>query len=119
MFESIGESTYNAFTATMTKRMTHGWQAQATYTLARGEDNAPLTGTYVVGAAMTGCLTLEPRSRPGRHPVQPDPHVLDLHGDRAAGVGGTPGAAIWNNNQFGIIVQANSGLPFNIRSNRT
>src|SRR5205823_13843279 len=50
VFKSIGESTYNAFTATMTKRMTHGWQAQATYTLARGEDNAPLTGTYVVGS---------------------------------------------------------------------
>ena len=30
--------------------MTHGWQAQATYTLARGVDNAPLTGTYVVGS---------------------------------------------------------------------
>ncbi len=50
MFKSIGESTYNAFTATLTKRMTHGWQAQATYTLARGVDNAPLTGTYVVGS---------------------------------------------------------------------
>ena len=50
VFQSIGESTYNAFTATLTKRMTHGWQAQATYTLARGVDNAPLTGTYVVGS---------------------------------------------------------------------
>ena len=28
------------------------------------------------------------------------------------------GAAIANNNQLGFIVQANSGLPFNIRSNR-
>ena len=27
------------------------------------------------------------------------------------------GAAIWNNNQIGIILQANTGLPFNIRSN--
>ena len=50
MFKSIGESTYNAFTATLTKRMTHGWMSQATYTLARGVDNAPLTGTYVVGS---------------------------------------------------------------------
>ena len=50
VFQSIGESTYNAFTATLSKRMTHGWQAQATYTLAHGEDNAPLTGTYVVGS---------------------------------------------------------------------
>ena len=50
MFKSIGESTYNAFTATLTKRMKDGWQAQVTYTLARGTDNAPLTGTYVVGS---------------------------------------------------------------------
>src|SRR5204863_10170940 len=50
VFESIGESTYNAFTATLSKRMTHGWQAQATYTLARGVDTAPLTGTFVVGS---------------------------------------------------------------------
>ena len=57
MFKSIAESTYNAFTATMTKRMTHGWMAQATYTLARGVDNAPLTGTYVVGSGTTGCRT--------------------------------------------------------------
>jgi hypothetical protein len=32
--------------------------------------------------------------------------------------GGGAGAAILNNNQFGIILQANSGLPFNIRSNQ-
>jgi TonB dependent receptor len=50
MVKSIGESTYNAFTATLTKRMTHGWMTQATYTLARGVDTAPLTGTYVVGS---------------------------------------------------------------------
>ena len=50
VFQSIGESTYNAFTATFNKRMTSGWQAQATYTFAHGEDNAPLTGTYVVGS---------------------------------------------------------------------
>ena len=29
----------------------------------------------------------------------------------------TPGAAFWNNNQVGVILQANSGLPFNIRAN--
>ncbi len=42
-FQSIGESAYNAFTATLTKRMQKGFQGQATYTLARGVDNAPLT----------------------------------------------------------------------------
>jgi len=50
MFKSIGESTYNALTASLSKRMSHGWMTQVTYTLARGVDNAPLTGTYVVGS---------------------------------------------------------------------
>ncbi len=51
VFKSIGESNYNAFTLTLARRMRNGWQAQATYTGARGTDNAPLTGTYVVGSS--------------------------------------------------------------------
>ena len=88
MFKSIGEATYNAFTATMTKRMTHGWLAQATYTLARGEDNAPLTGTYVVGSQddrVSDPSNLDREN--GRDAVQPAAHVLAVHGDRAAGGG--------------------------------
>ena len=76
VFKSIGESTYNAFTATVTKRMTHGWQAQATYTLARGVDNAPLTGTYVVGSGddrVSDPSNLDRDKR--RDAVQPDPHA--------------------------------------------
>ena len=30
--------------------MSHGVQLQASYTWAKGEDDAPLTGTYVVGS---------------------------------------------------------------------
>ena len=119
VFQSIGESTYNAFTATLTKRMTHGWQAQATYTLARGVDNAPLTGTYVVGSGDDRVSDpVEPRSRQGRHAVQPDAHVLGVDRRRAVGQR-RPGSApaLLNNNQLGVILQANSGLPFNIRSN--
>jgi hypothetical protein len=117
MFRSIGESTYNAFTATMTKRMTHGWMAQATYTLARGEDNAPLTGTYVVGS---GDDRLSDPSNPDRDKgVTPfnQLHTFSLSTVIAPRVADTTsGAAIWNNNQIGIILQANSGLPFNIRA---
>ncbi len=84
VFQSIGESTYNAFTATLTKRMTQGWQAQATYTLARGEDNAPLTGTYVVGSGDDRVSDpLEPRSRPRRDAVQPDAHARGVDRVRA------------------------------------
>jgi hypothetical protein len=45
-------------------------------------------------------------------------HTLSLSTVIAPEVAAThAGAAIWNNNQLGIIVQANSGLPFNTRSN--
>ncbi|HET7698494.1 MAG TPA: TonB-dependent receptor [Vicinamibacterales bacterium] len=118
LFRSIGESAYNAFTATLTKRMTHGWMAQATYTLARGEDNAPLTGTYVVGSADD--RVSDPTNLDRERGVTPfnQTHTFSLSTVLAPRVSATrAGAAIWNNNQVGIILQANSGLPFNIRSN--
>ena len=50
MYLSVTITTSAQVTTTFTKRMQKGFQAQATYTLARGTDNAPLTGTYVVGS---------------------------------------------------------------------
>ena len=118
VFQSVGESTYNAFTATLTKRMTHGWQAQGTYTLARGVDTAPLTGTYVVGSnddRVSDPSNLE-RDR-GLTPFN-QTHTFSLSTVLSPAVGGDGlGPAILNNNQLGLILQANSGLPFNIRSN--
>src|SRR3954451_13401909 len=102
----------------MTKRMTRGWQAQATYTLARGEDNAPLTGTYVVGS--NDDRVSDPSNLDRDKGVTPfnQTHTFSVSTVIAPQVSATRrGAAIWNNNQLGVIVQANSGLPFNIRSN--
>jgi len=117
MFKSIGDSTYNAFTASLAKRMSHGWMTQATYTLARGTENAPLTGTYVVGS---GDDRVSDPSNLGRDKgVTPfnQTHTFSLSTVLAPIVtGGGTKAAILNNNQLGIILQANSGLPFNIRS---
>jgi hypothetical protein len=118
LFQSIGDSTYNAFTATLTKRMTQGWQAQATYTFAHGEDNAPLTGTYVVGSGDD--RVSDPSNLNRDKGVTPfnQTHTLSLSTVIAPSVSGSGlGAALLNNNQLGIILQANSGLPFNIRSN--
>ena len=118
MFQSIAESSYNAFTATLTKRMTHGWMTQATYTLARGEDNAPLTGAFVVGSGddrVSDPTNLDRDT--GLTPFN-QTHTLSVSAVVAPQVsGGGLGALILNNNQVGIILQANSGLPFNIRSN--
>jgi len=117
MFQSVGESTYNAFTATLTKRMTHGWMAQGTYTLARGVDNAPLTSTYVVGSGDDRLS--DPTNINRDKGVTPfnQTHTFALSTVIAPQVPEShSGAAIWNNNQVGIIVQANSGLPFNLRA---
>ena len=118
MFKSIGEATYNAFTAGLTKRMTHGWLAQVAYTLARGVDNAPLTGTYVVGSQDD--RVSDPTNVERDKGVTPfnQTHTLAVSTVLAPRVsGGGAGAMLINNNQLGVILQANSGLPFNIRSN--
>ena len=118
VFQSIAESTYNAFTATLTKRMTHGWMTQATYTLARGVDNAPLTGTYVVGS--NDDRVSDPTNLDREKGVTPfnQTHTLSVSAVVAPQIGGSGlGALLLNNNQVGIILQTNSGLPFNIRSN--
>jgi hypothetical protein len=117
MFKSIGEAKYNAFTATFTRRMTHGWQAQATYTLAKGEDNAPLTGTYVVGSGDD--RVSDPANLDREWAATPfnQTHTFAVSTVIAPTVaGGGVLAALANNNQLGVILQANSGLPFNIRS---
>jgi hypothetical protein len=118
MFQSIGESTYNALTATLTKRMTHGWMTQATYTLARGVDNAPLTGTYVVGSQDDRVSDATDLDRDKGVTPFNQTHTLSVSTVFAPSVGGNGlGAAVLNNNQLGVILQANSGLPFNLRSN--
>jgi hypothetical protein len=117
VFKSAGSSTYNAFTATVTKRMTQGWQAQATYTFAHGEDNAPLTGTYVVGSGddrLSDSTNID-RDK-GVTPFH-QAHTLSVSTVLTPSVSGSGlGALLANNNQLGIILQANSGLPFNIRT---
>jgi carboxypeptidase family protein/TonB-dependent receptor-like protein len=118
MFKSIGDATYNAFTASLSKRMSHGWMSQVTYTLARGVDNAPLTGTYVVGSGDD--RVSDPTNLDREKAVTPfnQTHTLSLSAVLAPTKSGSGlGAALINNNQLGIILQANSGLPFNIRSN--
>jgi hypothetical protein len=97
--------------------MTHGWQAQATYTFAHGEDNAPLTGTYVVGSGDD--RVSDPSSLDRDKGVTPfqQTHTLAVSTVVAPRVSGSGlGPALLNNNQLGIILQANSGLPFNIRA---
>jgi hypothetical protein len=116
---STGEGSYNAFTASLNKRMSHGIQMQASYTYAKGEDNAPLTGTYIVGSGDDRLS--DPSNQERDRGVVPfnQTHTFVMSTLLAPSVGGTGfGAKILNHNQLGLILQWNSGLPFNIRSNQ-
>jgi hypothetical protein len=118
-FQSTGAGSYNALTVTLSKRMSHGVQFQASYTWAKGQDNAPLTGTYVVGSqddriSIPGNLDYDKGVVPFNQT-----HTLVSSGllqPKVEGTGFWPTLA--NHNQLGFILQWNSGLPFNIRSNR-
>jgi Carboxypeptidase regulatory-like domain len=118
-FRSTARATYNALTAMVNKRMSHGIQLQASYTLARGEDDSPLTGTYVVGSGDDRLS--DPSNLERDLGVSPfnQTHTFVFSGVVAPRLEGSGlGRAILNNNQLGFVVQANSGLPFNIRSNQ-
>jgi hypothetical protein len=117
---STGESNYNAFTLSWNKRMRNGWQANAFYTLSKAEEDAVLGGRYVVGSSDRPGLSDPTNQDLDYGPTAWDVrHTFAFSSVIAPEVSGDGlGAAILNNNQLGVIVQANSGLPFNIRSNR-
>ena len=118
VFQSIGSGSYNAFTALLNKRMSHGFQMQASYTLAKGEDNAPLTSTYIVAGfddRHSDPTNLD-RDK-GPTPFNQTHTFIFSTVIQPRIEGGGLGATLANNNQLGVIVQANSGLPFNVRSN--
>jgi len=115
---STGEGTYNALTVMLHKRMSHGVQLQASYTWAKGEDNAPLTGTYVVGSGDDRLSDASNQDRDKGVVPFNQTHTFVMSTLLAPRVQGT---SIWDrladNNQLGLILIWNSGLPFNIRSN--
>jgi hypothetical protein len=118
-FQSLGSATYNAFTLQVNKRMSGGFQFQGSYTYAKGTDNAPLTGTYVVGSGDDRLS--DPSSIDRDKGVTPfnQTHTFvfsTVIQPKVEGSGAWP--AIANDNQLGVIIQSNSGLPFNIRSNQ-
>ena len=78
-----------------------------------------MTGTYVVGSGDDRLS--DPTNIDRDKALVPfnQTHTFVFSGLFAPKVsGGGVGAALLNNNQLGVIVQANSGLPFNIRANR-
>ena len=119
VFKSIGEAKYNAFTATLTKRMTHGLAGAGHLHAGAGARTTPRSPAPTSSAAATTACPIRPNldREWGVTPFNQTHTLRGVDGHRA-GSGGTAGfrGALANNNQLGLILQANSGLPFNIRS---
>jgi hypothetical protein len=119
MVESVGESWYRAMTVQLGKRWAGGLQFDLNYTLAKGEDTAPLGGNVlsVQGDAV--------RSDPADLARDKGPNSLDVRHTLNGSIIGLTNFNIANralhhiinNNQFAFFVQFNSGLPVQIAGN--
>jgi hypothetical protein len=115
---STGDSQYNAFTLMLQKRMSDGYMFQANYTWSRAFDHG------LGGAMVVGSIDREGLSDPSDQENDWGPTAWDqthtfifssVIAPRVEGQGLL--SRILDDNQLGIVVQVNSGLPFNIRSN--
>jgi hypothetical protein len=118
--QSPGESTYKALLLTFGKRFTNGVQYDLNYTLGKGIDTAPLQG------ATLSVQGDQPRSDPQNLERDKGPNALDtrhsFNGSIVAmshfGHGAEWVRKILSDNQVGMVLQFNSGLPFTLTSNR-
>lgn len=122
--QSTGEGHYNAFSVSLSRRLSRGTTFNMSYTLAKGEDNAPLS-QHFPGTSALGVVSDQFRTDPTNLDRDKGPNLLDIRHNfngsivfqptvNAEGILGR----IANNNQLGVLIQLNSGLPFNITSNR-
>lgn len=115
---STGESQYHAFTVSLNKRMSHGWQMQASYTYADAKDDGVIGGRHVIGSTDAEAIS-DPsdQSRDYNYTSWNVKHTFIVSGVLQPVVEGDSfGAKLANNNLLALIVQANSGLPYNIRA---
>jgi len=118
--QSPGESTYKALLLTFGKRFENGVQYDLNYTLGKGIDTAPLQG------ATLSVQGDQPRSDPQNLERDKGPNSLDtrnsFNGSVVAMSHFNHGAdwvrKILSDNQVGMVLQFNSGLPFTLTSNR-
>jgi hypothetical protein len=118
--QSPGESTYKALLLTFGKRSTNGVQYDLNYTLGKGIDTAPLAG------ATLSVQGDQPRSDPKDLARDKGPNALDTRHSFNGSIvamsrfnhGATWVRKLLSDNQVGVILQFNSGLPFTLTSNR-
>jgi hypothetical protein len=114
--QSIGDSTYKGMSVQFTKRYADGLQFDLSYSLGKGEDNAPLTSVLSVQGD-------DGVSDPSNLERDRGPNIMDQRHSFAGSIvwapeisSGTLLDTIVNNNQIGVALTINSGLPQNIRS---
>jgi len=67
---STGTSQYNALTASLNKRFSHGWLVQASYTLAKAEDDGVIGSRYVIGSTDAAGIS-DPLTRSATTAIRP------------------------------------------------
>jgi hypothetical protein len=115
---SSGESQYNALTVSLSKRMSHGWQLSAFYTWDDAKDDGVIGGRYVIGSSDVEAIS-DPsdQGRDYSYTSWNVKHTFVLSGVLQPEVQGEGfWKALARNNLLAFIVQANSGLPYNIRA---
>lgn len=125
MVQSPGSGHYNAVSVLLTRRLARGTTFNLSYTLAKGEDNAPLS-QHFPGTSALNVVSDVFRTDPTNLDRDKGPNLLDTRHNFNGSIVFQPTvsgdnrvlAGILNNNQVGILIQMNSALPFNITSNR-
>jgi hypothetical protein len=118
--QSPGESTYKALLLTFGRRYSGGVQFDLNYTLGKGIDTAPLQG------ATLSVQGDQPRSDPQNLERDKGPNALDTRHSFNGSIvamskfnhGSNWVRQLLSDNQVGVILQFNSGLPFTLTSNR-
>jgi hypothetical protein len=117
--QSIGESTFKAMTLGVTKRFAKGLSFNVQYSLGKGLDNTPLLTQLTVQseAGRSDPTNLDrdlgPNPLDMRHSVNGNILYTSINNSSNAIVRG-----LLNGNEFGVLLQLNSGLPVNIVSNQ-
>ena len=117
--QSIGDSTFKSMTLQVTKRFAQGLTFNVQYQLGKGEDNTPLL-TQLTVQSETG------RSDPSNLNRDLGPNPLDMRHNFTGNIVYLTTSQSTNavvrqlltGNEFGVLLQFNSGLPVNILASR-
>ena len=120
LVQSVGESWYKAMTLQFTRRWSNGVQYNLNYTFAKGEDTAPLGGATL---AVQGDAV---RADPVDLELDRGPNQLDIRHTFNGSVVAISSVKRFNpwlnqiltDNQVGVILQFNSGIPDAITGTR-